>query len=61
MDILWGRERYNQLIRFLPYEWISLKASEGLCSANYYHASYHTSYHTREIRDTRETQSKMET
>lgn len=36
------------------------KVSKGLVMANDYHASYHQSYHTREIKDTRETQSKME-
>lgn len=36
------------------------KVSKGLVIANYYHASYHKSYHTREVKDTRETQSKME-
>ena len=53
-------KKYHQLIR-LSYLWMSLKVPKGLFNANYYHASYHTSCRTREIRDTRETQSKMET
>lgn len=54
-------EKKTQSVFKILFLWISLKISKGLCSANYNHASYHKSYHTREVRDTMETQSKMET